>query len=323
MGKAVDRLTPEEFHSHRQRFEDVFKSLGVEGQSPLFYRTKDSFGDVDFLINEDTLDGFITREEFLDIMVEQFGLVKKTNESVYKSHQVMYDMDGVDIDFLFSKNYDMDFHMLSYNDLGGFISDLAKRNNLYLKLHKGIFVELGGYGNVSLRDKHYTPLNIKFSDVLAFLGLDYSRWEQGFEDLESIFEFVTSSPQFYSGMFSYKNLNNKRRTRAKKRKTFVEFHKYVKEKFEFTDQPPKCVNFKDFFSEDVISYLDSEVARVVEYENTVGTIREERKEFAQRVMDATGIDGKTLGVIYGTYSLNNLMDFDYVCGKVREWLEKD
>jgi hypothetical protein len=37
--------------------------------------------------------------------------------------------------------------------------------------------------------------------VLSVLGYDFQRWEQGFDSLESIFEFVASSPYYSSNIF--------------------------------------------------------------------------------------------------------------------------
>ena len=42
-------------------------------------------------------------------------------------------------------------------------------------------------------------------EVFDFLGYDYAKWQQGFQNLEDIFEFVVSSKWFSSEIFLLKN----------------------------------------------------------------------------------------------------------------------
>jgi hypothetical protein len=78
--------------------------------------------------------------------------------------------------------------------------------------------------------------------IFDFLGFDYSRYLQGFSELEDIFKFVIGSKYFDYHLFDLENLNTINRTRNRKRKTYNLFLAYLKDHNvtkEFTFNPDK------------------------------------------------------------------------------------
>jgi hypothetical protein len=69
-------------------------------------------------------------------------------------------------------------------------------------------------------------LTLDYRQTLEFLGLDVARFDAGFNNLDEIFEFVSSSTFFNPELYKLENLNTIARTRDKKRSTYNSFLKF-------------------------------------------------------------------------------------------------
>jgi len=63
--------------------------------------------------------------------------------------------------------------------------------------------------------------------IYEFLGLDFTKWEQGFDELEDIFEFIATSKYFNWKMFQFDQLNKINRDRNQKRKSYMSFLEWI------------------------------------------------------------------------------------------------
>lgn len=324
MGSSKNRIDRQTLDEYYKVFGDFFKSHGLDDliKPPLFYSEKPDFGDVDFLIDSIEFEKRTTREEFFTNIEKHFGMVKKNNETLYKTNQVQYTYNGTDFDFLFSDNFDLDFKMLSYNDLGGFISDIAKHNSIYLSLNKGVFIELGEFRGKPFIDKVYFKVDLDFDTVLEILGMSPERWYSGFKSLDEIFDFVCSSPYFNHEYYRPKNLNNKRRQRAKKRNSFIKFNEYLDTHTFNKVHTPNIKHDMKRVGFDY-SHVEQAIEDRIHYEENVAKNRAIRKKKTISLMNQYNLDGKTLGLIYENLGLNNDMEYDYLSERVSEWLKRE
>ena len=66
----------------------------------------------------------------------------------------------------------------------------------------------------------YHYYDIELESILEWLGMDLEKYKIGFDTKEEIFKFLTDSPYYFNGLFSYENGNNKHRQRNKYRPIF-------------------------------------------------------------------------------------------------------
>lgn len=107
--------------------------------------------------------------------------------------------------------------------------------------------------------------------IFNFLGLSYEKWEDGFDELENIFEYISESKFFDWRMFQMSKLNKINRERNLKRKSYMSFLDWMLENASDEQHEKKIdlsiYNFKyisDFFPE---ANLVLEVRRL-EYEHS-------------------------------------------------------
>lgn len=184
--------------------------------TPLFYKNKQSFGDADLIVTE--------KADF--DMRGYINTTFKPTEIFHNGNCYSFDYKELQVDIIVvaAKNFDAMEMYLSYNDLGNFIGRLA--HGLGLK-----------YGQEGLWYEHnFKNLNIgsitvsqNYPKIYEFLGLDYKRWEQGFDELEDIFEYIATSKYFNWRMFQFDQLNKINRDRNAKRKSYMSFLEWIDE----------------------------------------------------------------------------------------------
>jgi len=128
----------------------------------------------------------------------------------------------------------------------------------------------------------------KFSKMISknpaktyeFLGFDYEKYLEGFDDVEDIFAYVVSSKYFNPKIFEYEQLNHQNRTRNKKRKNYELFLQYVKDNPKHMTIPFKSV---DCEIDDIYVFGDKEefVDKAEKFFNT--EIRSEINRWKERV----------------------------------------
>lgn len=169
---------------------------------------KQDFGDIDVILGHD-------RSEIGDLdqlILDHFGAsVIHHNKDV-----VSWDHDDFQIDFIFvgQKDFLMASDYYSYNDLNLFVGSL---------FHSvGLKFGFDGLNYVYESEHGKSKINISkdMSKIYHFAGLDYSRFEQGFDDVYQVFEFVSTSRFFHATNFLPESLNSINRSRNMKRKNY-------------------------------------------------------------------------------------------------------
>jgi hypothetical protein len=182
------------------------------------YRTKESFGDLDMLIASDNLP-----PNWKQMVEEEF----KPNEIFNNGNVMSFDYMKMQIDLITvpDRELRMASTYLAFNDLGNLMGRIAQKMGFK-------YGSDGLWKKMFYRDQKFAEIVVSQepSDIFSFLGYDWARFVQGFETLEDIFEFASSTPFFHRNIYLLENRNNYSRTRDAKRPTYTAFLKWLEDK---------------------------------------------------------------------------------------------
>ena len=277
----------------------------------LFYKEKDSFGDLDILIEKPEMD---YREELENLLYSYFNVTEIKRNSAVWSVGLPLDEDlknsrvfQIDLIHMKSKYFDTSYFYYSFNDLNNLVGKMIHKFGLKFG-HKGLIMPLrNDTGGV----KKEIIVTQEPSKIYEFIGLDYSKWKDGFNSLEEIFKFVVSSPYFSADMFSDENLNHRSRVRDKKRKVYNSFRTWL----EKTEHSQRHYSFNKN-KEEYIDFIDKTFpgAQVKVQRDAFFKELEEKRIIAQKfngniVMELTRLSGKELGKFISDFK-KSIKDFN-------------
>jgi len=177
------------------------------------YRSKESFGDLDVLLEDVSLP---------DDWIESVRLVFSPSEMVMQENGsvLSFDVNRFQVDLVLTPKqyYEFALSYYSWNDLGNLIGRLAKGMG-YTFGHEGLSYKL--YSDGIFIDTISLPAT--FDQALVFLGLDPVRHKQGFDTPDDIFKYLISSIYFRDQSFLSEDLNHVARVRIKKRPMYAAF----------------------------------------------------------------------------------------------------
>lgn len=211
------RYEREEFFKTRMEvLGGIVEALRLVTAWPLkAYGDKESFGDLDILIESDHLP-----PDWCNRIYNTFGATERVkNGNVLSLH---YRDLQVDLIATPAALMDTSYNYFNYNDLGNLLGRVA--HSMGLKLgHDGL--------SYSWREDTYNfrteVICTDWDTILAVLGYDPARYAAGFPTLLSIFEFVASGRFFRPEIYQLENRNHAARVRDQKRKTYMAFLEWV------------------------------------------------------------------------------------------------
>lgn len=202
------------------KIQDAFRTKANLIKS---YNNKESFGDMDILlmsINKDK-DNQQRLGKIKEIIQENFH----PNEIKHNGSCWSFDYQELQIDLIITSysNWEIANIFYSYNDLGNLMGKMFHKFNLK-------------YGFDGLKyihrknDQRLSTISISKNPrkIFDFLCLDYDRFLQGFDEIEDIFEYITSSRFFNPESFKFENLNSINKRRNKRRENYNKFIEYCK-----------------------------------------------------------------------------------------------
>jgi len=249
------------------------------------YKSKESFGDMDILINEKW---FKQDMRIINIYHPTEVFCEKN------SNVISFDYHEFQIDFIFipDEYFKTALTYFSYNDLGNLMGRIA--NNMGVRYgHDGLkMLYYSDNKNKVLVEIH---LSYDIPKIFKFLGFNYDRFLEGFNDITDIFNYVIDSEFFSKEIFAYENLNHENRTRNKKRKTYGKFLEYIQElksdDYVYPNDKTEWLSRIDEFFPNVKVYEKIEEAKKREEVNK--KIKEKFNGDIVRLI--TGLEGEELG----------------------------
>ena len=181
------------------------------------YEEKETFGDLDIILETGTGDDFSRVREDLKEMF-------KPNEMVPNGKVISFDYKQFQVDVILTPKSEFEFarHYYAYNDLGNLMGRVAHKFGLKYG-HNGLWFMYrdGDY----LVDEICVSMDVE--EVFKFLDFNYTDWTMGFETLEDVFNYVHRSKYFNPTIYSFENMNHRSRVRDQKRKTYNSFLDWI------------------------------------------------------------------------------------------------
>lgn len=190
---------------------------GVRHETIPAYREKLTFGDMDVLVE---------RESLPSDWRHRVAEALRSQETVPNGPVCSFEFNRFQVDLITSPKAKFDFALgyFSWNDLGNLVGRIAHKFGFKFG-HEGLFYPVRD-GDHLVADVLVTD---EFSGALSLLGFDASRWEQGFDTLEDVFAYVASSDCFDPAQFPLEHRSHRARVRDAKRPTYTKFLAWVDE----------------------------------------------------------------------------------------------
>ena len=256
------------------------------------YRNKESFGDLDILIESTAYDPFLAAKTLSAVEVVRNGPVTsfgvKIDPSVIDLEHVTFQIDlikAAPAEFEYTLAY------FGFNDLGNLIGRTAHKAGLTHR-HDGLFFYHRD-GTYKFRELLLTQDHDK---ALEFLGYSAARYHQGFDDLEDIFQYVAGSSFFNRDIFLLENRNAQARVRDRKRKTYMEF-------LAWCEQHPNLPAYtypssKSVWLPRIIKHFPDFATNYAQSQADLALVRQLKSiSNGTRVSALTGLKGKELGFV--------------------------
>ena len=184
------------------------------------YREKDSFGDIDVVIEVTTPDTRRKIEWALSHWPEFTFMTNNKVTMVPNGPVTSFGILGHQVDLIYEdeEHYNFACNYYSYNDICNLIGRITHKMGFKFG-HDGLWY--------ILRNGDYVVEEIcitrDFNKALELFGFSSERFRQGFNNLLEIFEYITSNHYFNPDIYLLNNRNHTARVRDRKRKTYMAF----------------------------------------------------------------------------------------------------
>jgi hypothetical protein len=237
------RLTAKQYDSLKQCIQGVCWKYNAGMDVIQSYKSKESHGDMDILLMQcDLSDDDIF--ELLNGAANLLGFtMSDTNKVNHKNTYEKYVKNGditsyamkttndpedpdvfqIDVIRVPEDSYNFSFNYFSYNDLGNFIGRIAHKFGLKFG-HRGLFYPLHWkdsdgsdvfLGDILLTNNFFAALS-----ALGFNSKQRRKFEDGFDTMEDVYQFVYDNPFVYNDMFDLREVSHVARIRDRKRKSY-------------------------------------------------------------------------------------------------------
>lgn len=197
-----------------------------------FFKNKESFGDIDLLIANEVLSD---KKMFNDKLKSDLGSPEVAPSADFHIHPFAFEHKGnfYQVDLMFHPRSELlqAERYYGYNDLHVLINQFAmpsENDKLNLSFNKKGLIK-----NIYFDEKKNNKLaeivvETDFYKVLNYLGLNEQKHKSGFNNMEDVFKYVMSSPNFDINVLNEKILSPNNDTKKRlKRPNFIGFIDYA------------------------------------------------------------------------------------------------
>ena len=270
------------------------------------YKSKNDFGDMDIVVSSSDPS---FKDKLHAWMQEQF-YNHEPFEFVVNGPVISYGLSKRQVDIIFQcpEDYQFACNYFNYNDVSNLIGRITSKMGFKFG-HNGLWFKYLD-GDRLIKNICVTK---DFKKALEAFGFSYEKFQDGFEDLNDIFKYISKNKYFNPEIYLLENRNHTARIRDKKRKTYMAFLEYCSNNtfnniYEFNQDIHFYIDmiflkFPMFLTEYVLCTYDTELARVSKEKLTTEIIRHH-----------TGLDGIDLGNYIKATKLkfNSINDWHHV-----------
>jgi hypothetical protein len=262
---------------------DRLLEAGYCAETTVAYGAKKDFGDMDVLYIMDSSKP-MDHERIRKLFPESREINRNSDVFSFEFRDFQIDLIGCQESW-----YDYAKIYFEGSDcLGNLVGKITRKFGLKHG-HNGLFLPLRD------GDREYAEIlvNLDPRKTLEFVGLSLERYDQGFENLTDLFDYVISSPYFDPHVYKLENVSYKGRVRDRKRTTYTAFLEYTKGK---TYPDKKSPLNKHFELERVFEWFPDARKAYDEAVTNLALSRVVKAKFnGALVAEVTGLQGKELG----------------------------
>ena len=241
----MKRMTKEQYNNVISELEYLFLELKFNPHFPVVLSDKETFGDIDIILNYDSID------EVVDVLKNGNMEVKAVNGTslhVYDAHLGL----EFQMDCIHSTN-EMSLYKrwyYSYGDMNNLIGKMANFHGLKLK-DDGLYYRYSPHNDIFITNS--------IKDICAIFDVrTLSKLEN--INTENLFYLISRSKYFDYIAFDFDNMNHRNRKRNQKRPMFLQFQEYLKDnKLQDTHVQPKT-EILEFISSSIDESLNEKIA---------------------------------------------------------------
>lgn len=264
------RYAREEYYQLKERILQKLQGHIDRYAVPKEFPLKESFGDLDVLL-------VCPKSVRINDLIEDLF---HPNE-IYKNGDVYsFDFEEFQVDFILTpdEHFDNAVVYLSYSDLGGLIGNICHKIGLKYGI-QGLWM--------NVHTKEFDPtttstklmLSTNIQQIFEFLGYDYEKYSNEFENEIDFFRWIKSSKYFRRFFFDDDQLNHAHRQRTSKRPIYIKFIDFL-DKQQISDEPwsnEERDQFTRTVREQALIFFDKQK----DYEKGLN-LRDEKRLFRQK-----------------------------------------
>jgi hypothetical protein len=235
----------------------IFTNYTIDGNIKQFlqpiaaYHTKESFGDMDIIINSDKLSS-----EWIPQLVLEFGLAH--GDWSKNGNVLSFAYKNLQIDLIVTppEDFQTSLDYFAWNDCGNLQGRLAHKLGFKLGHRGAELIVKDGDQQIAIIE-----LTKDTSKIHELLDLNHQQWRDGFNTLEDMYQWIANSKYFNKDIYLLENRNHYSRTRDAKRKTYSDFLLWCQDK-EFENNYPHVeitervgYNIREPYFSELIVYL--------------------------------------------------------------------
>jgi len=259
---------------------------------PRTVREKSDHGDLDLLVRRDTA----------PVDRETVNRLFSPNELVVNDNVWSFDVFDFQVDLIVKRKEYWET-LKAFYDFGG-LGNLMGKVARWLRYKWGFQglrmpVYRDPKGERSVKYGEYV-LTRDPQKAFEFLGFDYERFQQGFQDMTEIFEYVRSSDHFCKEPFMPENMTADQKQRDRKRPVWDQFKNYLRDLErlgELPSKPESRPTQEEAVKRAKEAFPQSELHMRLEEDKRHMELREKaKKTWTGRVpMEEFGVKGRELG----------------------------
>ncbi len=308
------RYNSDEYHPLKAHITTKLITLNKfvsQTRTILAYRNKESFGDMDILYCT-----FDNNPLSIDDVLHVFP---ETKEIIRNNDTISFEYNELQIDLIHSKieSFDYAYSYFAWNDLGNLIGRIAHKFGLKHG-HRGLTLPLRDGDN--LFDE--IILTYDHDRALTFLGFDSTHFNNGFNSINQIYNYVITNKYFNPEIYKLENLNTIARTRDKKRPTYNGFLEFCRD-----IDSLKCYQYsidKTVYLSKIFSYFPERQQQFDDIMAKLAMQKLAKEKFNGLIVSyCTGLKDKSLG--HFMKYLKNKREFNqsFICYLTDKQIEKN
>lgn len=218
---VISRIQSNNYLRIRNMILTILKFNDIITDSIIETPNKESYGDIDILYLSDVNNSLYNLLTINKICGDLKEIVNNGDviSIPFELNNIYYQVDFIKCNY--NNFYSSKFYY-SYGDLGNIIGRITSTFGLKFG-HNGLWL------NYSLHGKENITIHLTYDpkEICDFLGLDYIIYQNGFNNVDDIIDWIVKCRYFDKKVFLFENLNYEHRKKSTNRPMYIKFLEYI------------------------------------------------------------------------------------------------